>query len=251
MFQEQMNDEGWLDPQKIPDEATKYILMQRTAYIKFKKSPSFQILKKINPHLTYKFFIWRESKQRKEKIKFLYMNDMKLEFESMVDFLPPQCANILDIGCGLAGIDIYLYHNYGRGTKITLLDRSATDSKIRYNFRDKGAFYNSLHVAKKNLCSFGAKETDITCCEANSENSIEADGPFDLIISLLSWGFHYPVDVYLPAVQEKMANNAKIILDVRKKTNGMNMLQSAFSKVEVIYEREKYVRVCCMNEGSI
>ena len=32
-------------------------------------------------------------------------------------------------------------------------------------------------------------------------------GPFDVILSLLSWGFHYPVDLYLPKVLETLAPN--------------------------------------------
>ncbi len=245
MLNQNSNVEGWLDPQKIPDKATGYILFQRTNYINFKSSPSYLLLKKINPHFAYKLFVWIEGKTRKQEIKQLYMQDMNKEFETFVDFLPQKCQNIIDIGCGLAGVDIYLYHHYSRAVGLTLLDRSKTDAKVRYNFRNNGAFYNSLSIAKENLLAYGVSEADIICIEANRDFSINVNTNFELIISLLSWGFHYPVDAYLNQVTKLMAQDARVIIDVRKNTDGIETLKSAFDSVQTIIDAEKYMRVCC------
>jgi protein-L-isoaspartate O-methyltransferase len=67
-------------------------------------------------------------------------------------------------------------------------------------------------------------------------------GTFDVIISLISWGFHYPVSTYLDVVYDNMAENGILILDVRKNQNQEVLLTSKFETVKVIHDIGKAQR---------
>ena len=79
--------------------------------------------------------------------------------------------------------------------------------------------------------------------EANAENIIEFNQQFDLIISLISWGFHYPVATYLKSAFDKLKTNGMIIIDVRKDSNGIEELKEEFKEVNIIKEFSKHFRV--------
>ena len=65
----------------------------------------------------------------------------------------------------------------------------------------------------------------------------------ELVISLISWGFHYPIQTYLDQVFALLAKGGTMIIDVRKQTEGLDMLGKRFAKVDVILEKSKYWRV--------
>lgn len=41
--------------------------------------------------------------------------------------------------------------------------------------------------------------------------------PLDLVISLVSWGFHFPVSTYLDQVHDLLREGGRLILDLRKR----------------------------------
>jgi hypothetical protein len=63
------------------------------------------------------------------------------------------------------------------------------------------------------------------------------------VISLISWGFHYPVNVYLSEVSRVLSKNGAVILDVRKDSPGLNDLRSRFGTVTTLSEKPKFLRV--------
>lgn len=72
----------------------------------------FGVLSKILPFVTYNFMVELEAKLRPKEIIDMYFHDMKTEYESLREYLPHNCINILDIGCGIAGINIYKNEYY-------------------------------------------------------------------------------------------------------------------------------------------
>ena len=79
--------------------------------------------------------------------------------------------------------------------------------------------------------------------EATQSNEIDTGKKLDLVLSLISWGFHYPVGVYLDRVYELLNDDGRLILDVRTRTDGLNVLTQKFGSYEVILETAKYARV--------
>ncbi len=229
----------------IPDAATKYILFQRTAYLTLPNNPLVKALRKVVPSISFSHLVQFEAKTRGAKVKNLYLHDMEMEFRSLKQHLPARCDRILDIGCGIAGIDIFLHQHFrDAGVEFYLLDRSQIEENVFYMYRDRAAFYNSLELAKEVLVNNRVPEERIHLLEANDKNEINTDQPMDLIFSLISWGFHYPVETYLDRAYELCSDQGAVILDVRKDTNGIDLLSRKFARTRTILESDKFVRVC-------
>jgi SAM-dependent methyltransferase len=139
---------------------------------------------------------------------------------------------------------VFLSQHYGGQQPVFyLLDKTEIERSVYYGLRSRGAFYNSLDVAKEMLVSNGVSEKCVQLIEATATNEIDIDREVDLVISLISWGFHYPVEAYLERVYDILAEGGSIIMDVRKGADGLGMLENALSKVNVIADHGKFQRV--------
>ena len=72
-----------------------------------------------------------------------------------------------------------------------------------------------LELSKQALCLAGISESNIYLIDADPAKIADLR-PVDLILSLHSWGFHYPISVYLDSVIKVLAPNGKIIIDIRR-----------------------------------
>lgn len=228
----------------VPNEAVKYILFQRTAYQHFPHTFTYRVLKRILPFSIYNQAVDREARTDSPRIKALYEDDMRREYQSIKEFLPKTCSSILDIGCGVAGIDVFLSKHF-KDIQPTfyLLDKTSIEKVVFYDFKHKASFYNSLDVAKEMLISNGIPERYVHLIEATDNNDINIDGKVELVISLISWGFHYPVETYLNKVHNLLIKGGSLIIDVRKGTADIDKLSNIFSKVDIIFDERKYQRV--------
>ena len=232
----------------IPDSAIKYILLQRTTYCRFPKAKLYQFIRKILPRSTYyNQLVTIEALCGKNRIKQLYQSDMQNEYNSIKNCLPKTCHTVLDIGCGVAGIDVFIQRHYDHNeVDFLLLDKSRLESRIFYGFRRKGEFYNSLSVAKNLLSLNGIPESNILVIESTDTNEININEQIEFAISLYSWGFHYPISTYLEKVYELLSNNGRLVLDVRKNSDGIKLLKNKFGNCEIVDDYEKHARVLCI-----
>ena len=231
----------------VPNETLKYILFQRTEYLCFPNSFTYRVVNKILPFSIYKRVVAIEAKIAPNRIKTLYERDMTKEYLSIKDYLPEPCASILDIGCGIGGIDVFISKHYGdKHSILYLLDKTSIEDDIDYGFETKREFYNSLDLAKTMLMSNGIAEKYIYLIEATDQNEIPISDKVDLVISLISWGFHYPVETYLDKAYDVLVEGGSMIIDVRIGTNGIDLLNNIFRKVDVILEEKKFHRVLAL-----
>ncbi len=232
---------------QIPDDAVKFIMFQRTTLINDSggKNPLGKLTRKFFPSYHLKRSIEEQAVSRAGEIKALYTKDMADEYAAIKDHLPVKCASVLDIGCGVAGIDVFIFQHYGASDKISfyLLDKTDVNSKVYYSFSEKGAFYNSLSTAKNLLTSNAVPASNIHTMEVSEDSSIETGESIDLVISLISWGFHYPVSTYLERVHEILSPGGSLILDVRKDTGGVEEIEKKFGNTSVITDFKKYQRI--------
>jgi len=186
-----------------------------------------------------------EAKLRNTRIKEMYLSGMEREYLSIRDFLPDNCSSILDVGCGMAGIDLFLNQHYlNSDIEFFLLDKTEIDESVYYMYTGKGAFYNSLDIANKILSENGVDSNKVHLLEADIENSIRIENNVDLVLSLISWGYHYPVSVYLDTVLNLLSEGGTLIIDIRKNTEGFDTVTQAFDTYRIIHESNKYYRVC-------
>ena len=233
-------------PIHVPDEAVRYILLQRTGYLRFPITPLYRhVLRRIPFNLpAYNLVTAVETRLHGSRIKALYSADMHAEYETFKSYLPDACASVLDIGCGMAGIDAFIDRHYPDSSPdIHLLDRSRVERSVFYMFNEQAAFYTSLEVARQLLVENGIAGNRIHLHEVREGNEITASPKVDLVISLLSWGVHYPVDTYAEQVRTLLSERGIVVLDIRKETGGIEALKRTFSHVSIIQDAGKYVRV--------
>ncbi|MDP3958237.1 MAG: class I SAM-dependent methyltransferase [bacterium] len=227
---------------KIPDCAVPFILFQRTEYLVVQNNVFWNRFRIRIPFLTYNRYVSLEAFLFKNRTKHLFNEDIAKEYDRIKDYLPAHALRVLDIGCGVAGIDILLSRHYKDAPHVYLLDKSRIEEEVYYGLEQKGAFYNSLEVAKKLLIENGVAENHIHVQEVGAENEIGYPGPFDLVISLISWGFHYPVSTYLDQAYELLVPGGTLIIDVRKGSDGRRLLEKKFGRLEMIYDAQKHER---------
>ena len=69
----------------------------------------------------------------------------------------------------------------------------------------------------------------------------------DLILSITSWGFHYPIEIYWEGVREIVHDRSVLFIDLRKKTNGFDFLKDKFSHNYIIVETKTLMRAVFSN----
>jgi len=165
------------------------------------------------------------------------------EFEEMKPYLPDECGSIIDIGCGLCGIDFYFSKKY-QDVKLFLVDKNKIDKNIHYNFHQDGSFYNSFEVAKEFLDLNGIGNYQFI--ESEKSEDIPDIGNQDLIVSLLSCGYHYPVEKYINAINRFLSDNGILILDIRdyKYDSEIEVIKKILPVIQIISNYNKSFRIC-------
>ncbi len=233
----------------ISDTLLPYILYQRTEYAG--KNIFFLFLTKIGRvRFLYHATIFLKSVFFSEKIKKEFEADMNREFLNIKSVLPKSAKAILDIGCGVAGIDIFLSRHYGNVIDIFLLDKTIVEKSIHYNFEKTGSFYNSLGAAGEFLVENNVPRSRIHYAEVTPNNNIPFNASYDIILSLISWGFHYPISTYLDQAYDRLNEGGVLILDIRKSTNGEEEIRKKFGTFDVLLEHDKFFRIIARKRAT-
>ena len=160
----------------------------------------------------------------------------KKEFKIIEEHLPLNINNVLDIGCGLGIIHIFFKKKYKNNLKFFMLDKDKIDSSIKYGFNDNYESYNDLSETKNFLIKNNISEEQIVI--QNVDNEINIADKIDLIISLKSMGYHYPVEKYLNLFKKNCHENTVFIFDVTTGKYNSNDINKFFSHSKVIYDEE-------------
>ena len=113
---------------KLNSKSKKLLLLQRNELLT--KTQNL-IRKKFGRFLFTNFFINYFQNQDLEKItEELFLK----EFNTFKNFLPNSVNTIMDIGCGLGIINIYLNKFFEKKPIFFLLDKNRIDRKIKYGF---------------------------------------------------------------------------------------------------------------------
>ena len=221
----------------------KYFLFQRNEYLSDKQ---LRIRKLFGRYLFTKIFV--NFFNSLECINLNLNIDFKKEFKGISKYLPERMSNILDIGSGIGVIDVFLNQHYKGNVNFTLIDKNFTENKVYYGFNDKGQAYNDFRVTKDFLLTNGLKSNQISIFDADSNYSSNAK--YDLVISLLSMGYHYPVKQYFSFFKTNTHKNTVFIFDIAEQYNDKDNIFSLFDTVEVIYKsnlpRHNYFRIYCI-----
>lgn len=157
------------------------------------------------------------------------------DFNMIKDYLPNSASDILDIGCGLGLINIALNDLYS-DCNFHLLDKTQELNTEKISgFNEKYTFYNSLPAAKTILNKNGIDENRIHLYEVEDENiDLLKTKKFDVILSFLSCGWHYSVEVYRDLILSSLADNGIVILDIRHNTNDLDRAKDFLELIECV-----------------
>lgn len=230
-------------PIEVPGDALRFLLFQRTEYLALPRRPLlYRALRHLSRRPPLDAAIALEATWRGGAVRRAFNRDMANEYAEIRPHLPRRAVAILDIGCGVGGIDVLLHRHYGT-PRLHLVDRTQTSERVYYGFEERGAFYNSLAATRRLLVDNRVPERDLRFHDVGEECRLSIPEPVDLVISLISWGFHYPVPVYADQVVALLRPGGRLILDVRKETDGKAQLEARFSRVTTISESRKKERV--------
>lgn len=132
--------------------------------------------------------------------------------EALLKDLAPK--RIADIGCGYGIFDLFAARSLG--AEVLLIDLEENERR-HFGFKPEGAAYSSLARARQLLEANGVSAEKIETLNPR-EAAPEEAGPVDLVVSFLSCGFHYPVDLYLPFLDRALRPGGAAIFDLRERT---------------------------------
>ena len=82
------------------------------------------------------------------------------------------------------------------------------------------------------------------------EKQIQIDKKMDLVISLKSMGYHYPINTYVELFRNCCTKDTIFIFDVGDNQYDEDYLKTIFKDIKIIYEEKTnniLRRVCCNN----
>lgn len=148
----------------IPDFAVPFVRYQRSRYVE-RKVPD------------------------PEEVKRRYAAHVGEDFAGMLPHLPPIVTRILEIGCGVGALNVFLQKHYP-AAEVWLLDGDKISNAGGAGYSSNPDVYNSRAITEKLLAANGCKVD--RWLDIGTKEQLDAD----LIVSLASWGYHYPLSTY-------------------------------------------------------
>lgn len=161
----------------------------------------------------------------------------QISIGTIYQFLGRIPKTVLDIGCGLGIYDLAIHDYFKDDIKFYCLDKTTTESeekKVYYGYRQKASFYNNLDYTKEFLTINGIPDENIHCLSVDSDLTVTNQmllnqlSNIDLVISIISWGFHYPLNVYLDTVYQILAKDGLLCFNCRNLEENLPLLLEKF-----------------------
>ena len=230
------------------------ILLQRT---EIQKSHSL-IYKKFNRVTKNKFnvinilfqSIWYSKIFYAYKIATIDESDLLCKL--LLDEFSHKNLVILDVGVGIGGYNKKWISEHKNNSTLYLMDNSEFNIRaLSYGHGSSDRYYNSLFLTKKFLNNVDKPNVKIESIEIKKDYPVSLPMNLDLIVSFISWGFHYSLEEYWDTITERMSLNYSIlVVDVRKNSHSSNFLkkQKNFT-VETLSSNSKSNRVLIRKIG--
>lgn len=146
--------------------------------------------------------------------------------------------SVLEIGCGLGGLSANLaMRGVGR---VYLLDGSKP-VVAKVGFGSDRYAWSDVSVAELVVI----ENAPGAVVSGHTPETFPDERGIDLVVSMKSWGHHYPVDIYATKVANVLADDGLIVMDLRRGRRGIEaMKRFGFEVKSVLRESEKFTRVC-------
>eukprot|EP00873_Tetraselmis_striata_P043884 jgi/Tetstr1/464148/TSEL_008953.t1 len=124
----------------------------------------------------------------------------------------------MDMGCGLGLVDVMVWNGLSEPRTCYLVDKSdVQENKRLVGFGDSGSFgfYSSLEKTRDVMKANGVSGAVVL--EPESVGDTVPAGTLDVVISRISWCFHYPYQTYADLCHSLLRAGGTLIVDCRKK----------------------------------
>jgi hypothetical protein len=183
-----------------------------------------------------------------KKVKKRYLESVLTEAQALTylaeSFVNDDSFKVLDIGCGIAGYHRdWLRSRSNSNDHLYLLDSNNFHlSALAYGHGDSKRYYNSLNLAKYFIMQDNDFATNIKLLDI--AKSYDFPLQIDLVVSFISWGFHYPLSLYWERVLASTKLGGCIMVDIRKDSESERfLLLRTGIKSKIVYENAKFNRV--------
>ena len=214
----------------LNNKSKKLLLLQRNELLSEKQ----KFLRKKFGRLIFTNFLINF--YQKDNLEKLAEELFEKEFDTIKNFLPNDVKNIMDIGCGLGLVNIFLNKMYHKKPYFHLLDKNRIDSKIKYGFSENYESYNNLNETKNVLLDNGLGKGHINIYDIEKE--IHIDNKIDLVISLKSMGHHYPFQNYIKFFNKNCDEETIFIFDFSEGYYKESLFLNYFEEVDIIHEEK-------------
>lgn len=179
-----------------------------------------------------------EALARRDKIIRGAYASLESEYREIQSVLQGRPVNaMMDIGCGHALIIPSFYRDFGCRVHLVDIERTV---ETHHDYHATGSGYSSLSKAAMYLRINGIPEDFIRT--TNPMSRPVEDGDLDLVISLLSCGFRYPISTYSSQVHAWLKPGGVFIFDLRS-GSGQEDVFELFADWEVLSESPKSRRI--------
>ncbi len=226
-----------MDFSKLSADDVANIAIQRTKHLlrlPIVGSPSYRLWLR-----GLKWPVLLEAKLRRKSILKGVAIEIENEYRGLNDYLGSRTIErMVDIGCGNALIDVFFWRDY-QPRAIHLVDIEETQV-THHGYQSTGAGYANLRAAKALLVANGTPAELVKLTNPQKSKLHESD--VDLIISIISAGFHYPIEEYAKFALKALKPGGVFIFDARNDTKQEKYLEG-FTKIEVIGVLQKHRRL--------
>ena len=182
-----------------------------------------------------------EAALRKNSIIKGAMDEAEKEFAQIAEYLGPRKIDrMVDIGCGHALIDLFFSRRFD--CHIHLVDIETTASH-HHDFRAAGSGYASLQAAQTFLTKNGVSAASIQT--TNLQKKPLVDENCDIVMSLLSCGFHYPAETYAFFLKASLKPGGIFLFDMWP-SSGQEAFLAQFERYDVVNNGPKHQRIAAI-----
>lgn len=167
--------------------------------------------------------------------------EIESDSKSILGTAPPKIVKMASIGPGLCILELLLYRQWKCSFYLIDIEES---KEHQHGFAMSGSGYSDLGSALRFLTDNGVPKIALNTCNPRKQKLDHSS--VDLIMSILSMGFHYPLDEYVSYIRSALPPGGLLIFDKRKDTEdqGWKDLAPEFS-IEANIDCGKFQRLAC------
>lgn len=167
--------------------------------------------------------------QTKKDLSF-YDKISKAEYLAIKNYIDKP-EKILELGCGLGRASIFLNSQLNNSPKFFLADFSEISNEVKYGWNPKESKYNNLELTEQFCIENGLNNFEILNL---SKDHLDKLSNIDMVISMLSVGFHYPIEEYINQLLKISSKNVTMIFGVRKGIYNQDSFKNLFLETKIL-----------------